>query len=526
MDYLINLSNIREAGAPIKGVVGASSGVIPVMKLYEDSFSYSNQLGQRQGAGAVYLSVFHPDIDMFLSTKKENADEKIRVKTLSLGLVVPDKFYELVKSDSYMYLFSPYDVEREYGKPFSYVDITKHYDEMVANKSIRKKRVKARELETEISKLQQESGYPYILNVDTANKSNPVDGKIVMSNLCSEVLQSQELPHVNDLQEYTELGKDISCNLGSTNIVNHMKSGKDFGKSVETMVRALNFVTVKSSINVVPSVKAGNDAMHTIGLGAMGLHHYLATNHMEYGSKESIEFTGLYFQLMNYWTLKASNKLAKELGETFSGFEKSDYANGSYFDNYKEHVKLWEDLSPKAKELFKDITIPTEKDWSDLKESVAKYGLFNAYRMALAPTGSISYVNETTASIHPILQPIEERAEKKSGNTYYPAPELSNDTLPYYKSAYDMDMRKVIDVYAEAQKHIDQGMSLTLFLRTEDIPAGLYPWKPNGGKQTTKDLSLLRMYAWNKGIKTIYYIRSYISRDQEIGSNTCESCTI
>ena len=155
----ISLSNLREAGAPIKGYEGAASGVVPVMKLFEDSFSYSNQLGQRQGAGAVYLDVFHPDIMAFLSTKKENADEKVRVKTLSLGITVPDKFYELARNNDDMYLFSPYSVEREYGVPYSYVDITAEYDNIVANPNIVKTKIKARDLETEVSKLQQESGY-------------------------------------------------------------------------------------------------------------------------------------------------------------------------------------------------------------------------------------------------------------------------------------------------------------------------------------------------------------------------------
>ena len=139
---------------------------------------------QRQGAGAVYLNVFHPDIIEFLSTKKENADEKVRVKTLSLGLVVPDKFYELARKNQDMYLFSPYSIQREYGVPFSQIDITEKYDELVLNQNIRKKKINARELEEEISKLQQESGYPYILNVDTVNRHNAVDGKIIMSNLC------------------------------------------------------------------------------------------------------------------------------------------------------------------------------------------------------------------------------------------------------------------------------------------------------------------------------------------------------
>ena len=519
----VSLSNVRAAGDPIKKIENASSGVVPIMKLLEDSFSYSNQLGQRNGAGAVYLNVFHPDIVSFLSTKKENADEKIRVKTLSLGLVVPDKFYELIKNDDMMYLFSPYDVERIYGVPFSYVDITKEYDNMVNNPEIRKSKLRARDLEQEISKLQQESGYPYIVNIDTVNKANPIDGKIIMSNLCSEILQVQSPSVINNAQEYEVLGTDISCNLGSTNIVNLMQS-PDFERSIEVAVRALTFVTDHSSIDAVPTVKNGNQKAHTIGLGAMGLHTFFALNQMEYGSPESIEVTDLYFRLLNFYTLKASHKIAKERGVTFDGFEKSAYASGTYFDAYTESdVEI---KSEKVKEIFANLPIPTAEDWKQLKTDVMADGLYHQNRLAIAPTGSISYVNETSASLHPITRLIEERQEKKTGKTYYPAPFLSNETLPYYKSAYDIDMRKVIDVYAAAQKHIDQGMSLTLFMRSE-LPEGLYEWK-NGRtrKMTTRDLNILRNYAWNKGIKSIYYVRTFTENNDEIGSNGCESCSI
>ena len=519
----VSLSNVRAAGDPIKKIENASSGVVPIMKLLEDSFSYSNQLGQRNGAGAVYLNVFHPDIVSFLSTKKENADEKIRVKTLSLGLVVPDKFYELIKQDDMMYLFSPYDVERIYGVPFSYVDITKEYDNMVNNPEIRKSKLRARDLEQEISKLQQESGYPYIVNIDTVNKANPIDGKIIMSNLCSEILQVQSPSVINNAQEYEVLGTDISCNLGSTNIVNLMQS-PDFERSIEVAVRALTFVTDHSSIDAVPTVKNGNQKAHTIGLGAMGLHTFFALNQMEYGSPESIEVTDLYFRLLNFYTLKASHKIAKERGVTFDGFEKSAYASGTYFDAYTESdVEI---KSEKVKEIFANLPIPTAEDWKQLKADVMADGLYHQNRLAIAPTGSISYVNETSASLHPITRLIEERQEKKTGKTYYPAPFLSNETLPYYKSAYDIDMRKVIDVYAAAQKHIDQGMSLTLFMRSE-LPEGLYEWK-NGrtSKMTTRDLNILRNYAWNKGIKSIYYVRTFTENNDEIGSNGCESCSI
>jgi len=519
----INLSNLRGAGAPIKGIHGAASGVVPVMKLLEDSFTYSNQLGQRQGAGAVYLNVFHPDIEAFLSAKKENADEKIRVKTLSLGLVVPDKYYELVAKNEDMYLFDPWGVERVYHKPFSYVDITKEYDNMVANPNIPKKVIKARDLEEQISKLQQESGYPYVINIDTANRVNPISGKIVMSNLCSEILQVQRASVINNRQEYEVLGTDISCNLGSTNIVNLMAS-PNFGKSVEVMTRALTFVTDKSDIDVVPSIQHGNRLAHTIGLGAMGLHAYLARNQIEYGSPEALEFTSIYFMLLNYWTLVASNKIAKERKVTFDNFENSKYADGSYFDTY-----LNQEFAPKnarVKELFDGIFIPTKSDWTSLKENVMKYGLYHQNRLAVAPNGSISYINDTTASLHPIINRIEERQERKIGKIYYPAPYLSNETLPYYKSAYDTDMRKVIDTYAAAQQHVDQGMSLTLFMRST-IPTGLYEWK-NGrtDKMTTRDLSILRNYAHYKGVKSIYYVRTFTDDASEVGANECESCSI
>ena len=518
----ISLSNLRAAGDPIKGYEGAASGVVPVMKLLEDSFSYSNQLGQRQGAGAVYLSVFHPDVVAFLATKKENADEKVRVKTLSLGLVVPDKFYELAKNDDYMYLFSPYDVERIYGEPFSYIDITEKYDELVNNPDIKKSKIKARDLEIEISKLQQESGYPYVINIDAANRSNPIKGKILMSNLCSEILQVQKPSIINDDQSYEEIGTDISCNLGSSNIVNLMAS-PDFGRSVRTMTRALTFITDSSSVAVVPSVKKGNDQAHTIGLGAMGLHTYLAMNQIHYGSPESVDFINIYFLLLNYWTLVESNNIAKERNETFVDFAESKYATGEYFDKYIE--KEWQPESQRVRELFEGIFIPTTEDWEKLRDNVKEFGLYNQNRLAVAPNGSISYVNETSASLHPITQRIEERQEKKTGKTYYPAPFLSDETMPYYKSAYDMDMRKVIDVYAAAQQHIDQGMRLTLFMRST-ITAVLYEWKVENEKQTTRDLSILRNYAYHKGCKSIYYIRTFTDDTDEIGSNACESCSI
>lgn len=520
----IDLSNIREEGAPIKGIEGAASGVVPVMKIYEDIFSYANQLGQRQGAGAVYLNIFHMDVIQFLATRKENADEKVRIKTLSLGLTVPDKFYELIRKDEYMYLFSPYDVERIYGKPFSFVDITTEYDNMVNNKEIRKSKVRARDLETEISKLQQESGYPYILNIDTANKANPIHGKIVMSNLCTEIMQVHSPSEINKDQTYKTVGMDVSCNLGSINIPN-MMSTPDFGRSIDTMIKALTTVSDKSSIDEVPTVKHANSEYHSVGLGAMGLATYFAMNKIDYGTPESIEFTDIFFRMVNYYSLVSSNNIAKKRKKTFYEFEKSKYYTGEYFDRYIEEGDV-EIKNPKIEKMFKDFHIPTADDWKRLARKVKAHGLYHSYRLAVAPNGSISYVNETSASLHPIINLIEERQEKKIGKVYYPVPHLNNTTIKYYKSAYDIDMRKVIDVYAAAQKHIDQGMSLTLFMRS-DIPEGIYEWKEGRTtKMTTRDLNILRNYAWKKGIKSLYYVRTFTEDADEIGIAQCESCSI
>ena len=288
------LSNIREAGAPIKQIENQSSGVIPIMKLLEDSFSYANQLGARQGAGAVYLHAHHPDIYRFLDTKRENADEKIRIKTLSLGVVIPDITFELAKNNDDMYLFSPYDVERVYGKPFADIYVTEKYYEMVDDKRIRKSKIKAREFFQTIAELQFESGYPYIMYEDTVNRANPIKGKITHSNLCSEILQVSTPSEFNDDLSYAKVGKDISCNLGSLNIAKTMDS-PDFARTIEVAIRALTAVSDQTHIYSVPSIEQGNNDSHAIGLGQMNLHGYLARERIFYGSDEGIDFTNMYF---------------------------------------------------------------------------------------------------------------------------------------------------------------------------------------------------------------------------------------
>lgn len=506
----LSLTNLREAGAPIKRIENQSSGVVPVMKLLEDSFSYANQLGARQGAGAVYLNAHHPDIMAFLDTKRENADEKVRIKTLSLGVVIPDITFHLAKNNEDMYLFSPYDVERVYGVPFSDISVTEKYHEMVENPEIRKKKVSARRFFQTIAEIQFESGYPYILFEDTVNNANPIQGRISMSNLCSEILQVSEPSEYYPDLSYKKIGKDISCNLGSLNIAKTMDS-PDFSLTVESAIRALTAVSDLSNIESVPSIASGNARSHAIGLGQMNLHGYLARESVYYGSEEGLDFTNIYFLSILFEAIKASSKIAKERGETFDGFENSDYASGKFFDKYVNGT--WEPQTDKVKELFAKSTvhIPTPEDWKALAKEVAEYGMYNQNLQAVPPTGSISYINYSTSSIHPITSKIEIRKEGKIGRVYYPAPYLTNDNLEYFQDAYEIGPEKIIDTYAAATQHVDQGLSLTLF----------YP-----DTVTSRELNKSYIYAWRKGIKTLYYMRIRQSALEGTEVEGCVSCML
>ncbi|GGD46438.1 ribonucleoside-diphosphate reductase subunit alpha 2 [Microbacterium faecale] len=502
------LSNIREAGAPIKQIENQSSGILPVMKLLEDSFSYANQLGARQGAGAVYLNAHHPDIMRFLDTKRENADEKIRIKTLSLGVVIPDITFELAKNDEDMYLFSPYDVERVYGVPFGDISVSEKYREMVDDPRIKKTKINARNFFQTVAEIQFESGYPYVMFEDTVNAANPIQGRINMSNLCSEILQVNTPTTLNTDLSYDQIGKDISCNLGSLNIALAMDS-PDFGRTVETSIRALTAVSDQSHISSVRSIEDGNDRSHAIGLGQMNLHGYLSRERVFYGSEEGIDFTNIYFYMVLYHALRASNNIAKERGTTFEGFENSTYASGEFFDKYIE--REWVPETDRVKDLFGEHQLPTQDDWVQLKADVQQHGLYNQNLQAVPPTGSISYINNSTSSIHPIASKVEIRKEGKLGRVYYPAPFMTNDNLEYYQDAYEIGYEKVIDTYAAATQHVDQGLSLTLF----------FP-----DTATTRDINRAQIYAWRKGIKTIYYIRLRQMALEGTEVEGCVSCTL
>lgn len=501
----VNLSKLRGRGESIKGVEGAAKGIMPVLKLMEDAFSYADQMGQRKGSGAAYYNIFGWDVLEFLDSKKINADEKTRLKTLSIGLIVPNLFYKLAEENKPLHVFAAHTVYQAYGVHLDDMDIDEMYETLLADDRVKKKAVmSARDMLVKIAMTQLESGYPYIMNKTNANKAHALRniGQVRMSNLCTEIFQLQETSEIGDWGQPSTIRRDISCNLASLNIANVMEQGK-IKESVHEGITALTAVSDRSNVVNAPGVALANRDLHSVGLGAMNLHGYLAKNRIAYDSDEARDFARTYFMMMNFHSIERSMEIARDKGQTFAGFEKSDYASGVYFDRY-----LTEDFRPrseKVKALFGSMDIPAPADWAALKLDVQAHGLYHAYRLAIAPTQSISYVQNATSSVMPIVEPIETRTYANS-TTYYPMPYLSKDNFFFYKSAYRMDQFKVIDLIAEIQAHVDQGISTVLHVNSD---------------VTTRQLARYYIYAARKGLKSLYYTRT-----NRLAVDDCIACSV
>lgn len=500
----LNLSRLRARGESIKEVDGCAKGVIPVAKSLEMSFQYADQLGQRPGAGAVYLNVFHADLPEFLDTKKVNADEGLRLATISTGLIVPDKFMELAKKNEPFYMFYPHNVHKHYGIHLDDMNIDEMYDTLIADPRIKKREGSARDILNQVAKMQLQSGYPYLMFKDNANKVHALkeSGDIHQSNLCVEIMQLQEVSDIGNYGEEWNIKRDISCNLGSLNIANVMED-KNMYDAVFAAMKALTSVSNMSHIDNAPGVVKANDELHSVGLGVMNLHGYLAKNLIAYDSDEAKEFANVFFAALNYHSILASMHIARKTGHTFKDFERSEYANGNYFRKY-----ITQDFLPQTPiiaELFEGMELPTREDWATLAKRVAKHGLYHAYRLAIAPTQSISYVQNATSSVMPIVDLIERRAYGDM-ETYYPMPFLDEMTAAVYQSAYSIDQMKLIDLISVIQEHVDQGISTILYVNSTT---------------STRELARLYAYAHHKGLKSLYYTRNKLLSVEE-----CTSCSI
>lgn len=491
----VYLGKIRSRGSDIRGFKGVSSGVIPWMKQLNNTAVSVDQLGQRKGAIAVYLDVWHKDIFAFLDAKLNNGDERLRTHDLFTGVCIPDLFMEQVEKRGDWYLFDPHEVRKVMGFSLEdYYDEEKgngsfreKYFECVNHPSLSKEKVPAIEIMKRIMISQLETGTPFMFYRDEVNRKNANKhaGMIYCSNLCTEIAQNQSATTVEE--QYVEDGKIVIvkkpgdfvvCNLSSINLARAVTDNV-LERLIPIQVRMLDNVIDLNNIPVLQA-KLTNEKYRAIGLGTFGMHHLFALKEITWESDEAVQFVDQLYEKIAYLTIQSSMELAKEKG-AYPLFKGSEWDTGRYFE----------------------IRGYTSKKWQELKEKVQTFGIRNSYLMAVAPNASTSIIAGSTASIDPIFQKVYSE-EKKDYKIPVTVPDLNAKTTWYYKSAYLIDQTWSIKQNAVRQKHIDQSISFNFYV-LNTIKA--------------KELLELHLTAWKSGLKTTYYVRSTSSDIYE-----CESC--
>lgn len=496
----VYLGKIRSRGSDIKGFRGASSGVLPWMKQLNNTAVSVDQLGQRQGAISVYLDVWHQDILLFLDAKLNNGDERYRTHDLFTGVCLPDLFMEKVEAREDWYLFDPHEIRTVMGYSLEdYYDERKgsgsfrtKYNECLQNTQLSKVKVPAIDIMKGIMKSQLETGTPFMFYRDEVNRKNPNrhNGMIYCTNLCTEIVQNQSSTKM--LEQRVDDGKIIIekipgdfvvCNLSSINLATAI-TDKVLERLIPIQIRMLDNVI---DLNTIPVLQGQitNKKYRAIGLGTFGWHHLLALKNMKWESEDAVDYSDRLYERISYLTIKSSMELAMEKG-AYPAFFGSDWETGVYFD-----IRGYQ-------------TSPSSLDWLRLKKMVMKHGVRNGYLLAVAPNASTALIAGSSPSIDPIFKKFYSE-EKKDYKIPVTAPDLSEKTTWYYKSAYLMDQHWSIKQNARRQKHIDQSISFNLYVQNT-IRA--------------KDLLDLHLSAWKHGLKTTYYLRSTSSTIED-----CESCS-
>ena len=503
----VYMGKVRGRGSEIKGYKNMSSGVVPWIRQLNNTAVSVDQLGTRKGAIAIYLDVWHSDIEAFLDLKLNNGDERQRAHDIFTGVCVPDVFMETVEERGDWYLFDPYEVNKVMGyKLEDCYDEEKgsgtfreRYFECVNEPKLKKKKVPAIEIMKRVMKSQLETGTPFMFYRDEVNRknANSQEGMIYCSNLCTEI--TQNMSPTEFLEEYIEnedvyikkmkAGDFVVCNLSSINLGRAVP--KDvLNRLIPIQVRMLDNVI---EINTLPIKQAQitNQKYRAIGLGTFGWHHLLALKGIEWETNEAVELADSLYEHIAYLTIKASADLAKERG-SYPLFEGSDWETGEYF--YKKGYLDGMYTNPD------DMTVA----WAELMEQVRDTGIRNAYLMAVAPNSSTSMIAGSTASIDPIFN-VFYNEEKKDFKIPFTAPDLDHNTYNIYRrSSYIVDQRWSVRQNAARQKHIDQSISFNLYV-------------PNTIKASI--LLGLHLQAWRGGLKTTYYVRSSSTEIEE-----CEWC--
>ncbi|HAV40293.1 MAG TPA: ribonucleoside-diphosphate reductase subunit alpha [Aquificaceae bacterium] len=498
----IYLGKIRATGAPIRKFKGASSGVLPVVKILNDVMIYVDQLGMRKGSASITLDIWHKDVLDFLEVKTNVGDERKKAHDIHPAISIPDLFMKRLKNRDKWTLFDPYycknvkdgkNLEDLYGEEFEKV-----YERLERDlPPYAKKEVPAFELWKRLLTVIFETGEPYIFFRDTANRLNPNKhcGMVYSSNLCHEIVQNMSTTqHIEDtlLEDGTivhkkKSGDVVVCNLGSINL-GKVYTKEDLERVVPVLVRVLDNV-INMNFYAIKEAEYTNKRYRAIGIGVSNYHYCLVKNGIQWESEEHLEFANALFERIAYYAIKGSVELAKERGP-YPLFEGSDWSKGIFFGRTAEENQRI------SKNGF---------DWTSLAEEVKRYGMRNAYLLAVMPTGSTSLIVGATPSVDPIFAKFY-KEENMSGILPQVPPEIDK-YFWHYKSAYNIDQEWVIRAAAERQKWIDQAQSLNLFIDPEQI---------DGPK-----LSRLYELAWELGLKTVYYTRSKSMTDIE----ECESCS-
>ncbi|WP_239255763.1 ribonucleoside-diphosphate reductase subunit alpha [Listeria ilorinensis] len=490
---------VRSTGSAIRGVRGASGGVIPWIKQLNNTAVSVDQLGQRKGAIAVYLDVFHKDIEMFLDLRLNNGDQRLRAHDVFTAVCIPDLFMETVERRGDWYLFDPHEVKEKkgwylqdfYDEKRGDGSFREKYEELVADETISRKIVKAIDIMKRIMVSQLETGNPFMFYRDEVNRMNPNKhaGMVYSSNLCTEIMQNmsptrmiQEIISGDQIVITKQAGDFVVCNLSSVNLGRAVMAEEGtLERLIDIEVRMLDNVIDLNELPV-PQATITNQKYRSIGLGTFGWHHLLALKNIAWDSEEAERYADELYEKIGYLTIKASAELAKEKG-SYRAFKGSDWNTGEYF----------------TKRGY------TSEAWRELADDVAANGIRNAYLLAVAPNMSTAQIAGSTASIDPIYSAFYYE-EKKDYRRPVIAPSLSLNTYPYYeKGAYKVDQFASVRQNARRQRHVDQSLSFNFY-----VPSGIKASK----------LLELHMTAWREGLKTTYYVRS-----NDIDVEECEWCS-
>lgn len=495
----IYMGKVRALGSSIRGFKGASGGIIPWVKLFNDTAVAVDQLGVRNGSVAIWLDAWHKDIPEFLQIRTNNGDDRKKAHDVFPGLCYPDLFWKLAENniDSDWYMMCPHEIKEIKGyslEDFYGDEWEEKYYECVNDERIEKRVMSVKDIVRLIIKSAAETGAPFAFYRDTVNKMNPNkhNGIIYSSNLCTEIMQNMSPMEINKSEIINEDGSCIVtqniipgdfvvCNLSSVVLGNiDVCSEEEVEYVVETQIRAMDNV-IDLNYYSVPFAEVTNKKYRAIGLGTSGYHHMLANNRIHWTEEKHKDFADEVYERINYYAVKASMKIAKEKG-VYNLFKESDWDNGDYFElrGYKD------------------------EKWCALRKEIKENGMRNGYLLAVAPNGSTATIAGTSEGIDPVMARFY-LEEKKGSIIPKTAPDLNDDNYWYYNPAYNIDQGWSVQMNGIRQRHIDQGQSFNLYITNN---------------YTMRQIMNLYIEACKCGVKSIYYVRS-----KSLEVTECESCS-